>query len=155
MGRSNWKGLFVDTSILKHIKVKTPKPIIVPQEKGEDKIIYPPLYVRIRSRISAIPEFYLNKSIQVGIYNGKEYKTLSLEVDKSLLEKDQANLESVEESLLDVKPEEIEFGKEKYLGYKFGEFSFTRKHAKNSKRQKKEQKKSVSIKTKAKSAKKS
>jgi small subunit ribosomal protein S19 len=76
MGRSLWKGPFVDSSILRE------------NQKKQKKIL------KIWSRNSVIPEFLLGQTVLV--HNGKEFKNVVVTREK--------------------------------LGYKFGEFSFTRKY---------------------------
>jgi small subunit ribosomal protein S19 len=76
MGRSLWKGPFVDSSILRENQKK--------QKKN----------FKIWSRNSVIPEFLLGQTVLV--HNGKEFKNVVVTREK--------------------------------LGYKFGEFSFTRKY---------------------------
>lgn len=76
MGRSLWKGPFVDSSILREN-----------QKKQKKKF-------KIWSRNSVIPEFLLGQTVLV--HNGKEFKNVVVTREK--------------------------------LGYKFGEFSFTRKY---------------------------
>jgi len=120
MKRASWKGYFVDNNVLKFVKNKMSQPIVSMENEGDEKISSS-MYVRIKSRNSAIPRFCLTKGIQAGIYNGKEFKTLSFK------SKDE-----------DENSDELDFKKENLLGYKFGEFSFTRKHSVSSKRKKKE-----------------
>jgi small subunit ribosomal protein S19 len=74
MGRSIWKGPFVNSSILRENKTKK--------------------NLKIWSRNSVIPEFLLGQTVFV--YNGKEFKNVVITREK--------------------------------LGFKFGEFSFTRKY---------------------------
>jgi len=76
MGRSLWKGPFVDSSILRENHKKSKKNF------------------KIWSRDSVIPEFLLGQTVLV--HNGKEFKNVVVTREK--------------------------------LGYKFGEFSFTRKY---------------------------
>jgi small subunit ribosomal protein S19 len=76
MGRSLWKGPFVDLSILRENNKKSKKNL------------------KIWSRNSVIPEFLLGQTVLV--HNGKEFKNVVVTREK--------------------------------LGYKFGEFSFTRKY---------------------------
>lgn len=76
MGRSSWKGPFVDSSILRENQNKPKKNF------------------KIWSRNSVIPEFLLGQTVLV--HNGKEFKNVAITREK--------------------------------LGYKFGEFSFTRKY---------------------------
>jgi len=123
MRRSVWKGYFVSANVLNLVNRKLPQPIILTENEGVENMSSP-LYIRIKSRNSAIPRFCLNKEFQTGIYNGKEFKTLSFKMK----EEDSDSTDS-------------DFKKENLLGYKFGEFSFTRKHSISSKRKKREKKK--------------
>ena len=75
MGRSSWKGPFVDSSIFKMSEGK---------QGG----------LKIWSRNSVIPEFLLGKNVLV--HNGKDFKSVVVTREK--------------------------------IGFKFGEFSFTRKY---------------------------
>jgi small subunit ribosomal protein S19 len=78
MSRTQWKGNYLDSNILKNNKKS----------------------IKIWSRNSVIPMSLVNKAVQV--YNGKEFKKVIITREK--------------------------------IGFKFGEFSFTRKHkAKNPK----------------------
>ena len=75
MGRSSWKGPFVDSYILRRTKRKLNN-------------------LKIWSRNSVIPESLLGKTVLV--HNGKDFKNVVITREK--------------------------------LGFKFGEFSFTRKY---------------------------
>jgi ribosomal protein S19 len=62
MGRSSWKGPFIDSSILRVKKIKSNS-------------------LKIWSRNSVIPEFLLGKTILV--HNGKEFKNVVVTREKN------------------------------------------------------------------------
>lgn len=88
MGRSKWKGLFLEKSIIQLNKKKKKK-------------------LKTYSRSSCIPSFLINKFIL--IYDGKEFRKCYINREK--------------------------------VGYKFGEFSYSRKKNEVKKKFKKKKKK--------------
>lgn len=88
MGRSKWKGLFLEKSIIQLNKKKKKK-------------------LKTYSRSSCIPSFLINKFIL--IYDGKEFRKCYINREK--------------------------------VGYKFGEFSYSRKKNEVKKKFKKNKKK--------------